>query len=55
MTIHAMGDYYLWYCDRCDSTNQTHWSRLGHFELACAACHLPARFTPPAGERLKAA
>lgn len=39
MTMIPLGDYFAWYCDWCDSTNQTHWSRLSRQQLTCAACH----------------
>lgn len=39
MNMIPMGEYYLWHCDWCDSTNYTLWSRLDADGLACAACH----------------
>lgn len=39
MKIMPMGDYYVWHCDWCDSTNYTIWTRIEHEGLACAACH----------------
>lgn len=39
MNIYAMGDYYVWHCDWCDSTNHTLWNRLDTGGLSCAACH----------------
>lgn len=41
MNIMPMGDYFVWYCDWCDSTNHFHWSRLNREELTCAACSRP--------------
>lgn len=41
MTIMPLGDYFVWYCDWCDSTNHFHWSRLNREELTCAACSRP--------------
>ena len=55
MKLIPMGEYYVWHCDRCDSTNQIHWSLLSRLELSCGACHLPARCTNPAEEQLQAA
>lgn len=34
-----MGDYYVWHCDWCDSTNYTLWARMEREGLACTACH----------------
>ena len=39
MNMYVMGDYYVWHCDWCDSTNHTLWSRLNPDGLTCAACH----------------
>ena len=39
MKIMPMGDYYVWHCDWCDSTNYTIWTRMEKEGLACAACH----------------
>jgi hypothetical protein len=41
MNMIPMGEYYVWFCERCDSTNQTHWSRTHRHDLTCAACHAP--------------
>lgn len=39
MKIFPMGDYYVWYCDWCDSRNQTLWARIDLGVVTCAACH----------------
>ncbi|NVN99589.1 MAG: hypothetical protein HXX17_09715 [Geobacteraceae bacterium] len=39
MKLMPMGDYYLWHCDWCDSTNYTIWTRLERDGLTCSACH----------------
>ena len=39
MKIMPMGDYYVWHCDWCDSTNYTIWTRLERDGLSCTACH----------------
>lgn len=39
MKIMPMGDYYVWHCDWCDSTNYTIWTRIEREGVACAACH----------------
>ena len=38
MKLTLLGDYYVWYCDRCDSRNHTLWTRVGTKEIACGAC-----------------
>lgn len=40
MKIMPMGDYYVWHCDWCDSTNYTLWKRIKKHALSCSACHL---------------
>jgi hypothetical protein len=49
MNNFAMGEYYLWYCDWCDSTNQTHWGMISRHDLCCAACHQPGSDSAAAG------
>jgi len=39
MKLIPMGEYYVWHCDWCDSTNYILWSRLDEENLSCAACH----------------
>ena len=39
MKIMPMGDYYVWHCDWCDSTNHTIWTRIDGQGFTCAACH----------------
>lgn len=39
MKLMPVGDYYVWHCDWCDSTNYTLWTRMELEGLACAACH----------------
>lgn len=39
MQLMPHGDYYLWYCDRCDSRNLTLWTRIDTGEITCAACY----------------
>lgn len=48
MRIIPMGDYYVWYCEWCDSRNQTLWARLEGGSVTCAACQ--QRFTVFAGQ-----
>ncbi len=39
MKIMPMGDYYIWYCEWCDSKNLTLWTRVEKNEVICGACH----------------
>lgn len=39
MKIMPMGDYYVWYCEWCDSKNLTLWTRMEKNEVVCGACH----------------
>ncbi len=39
MKIMPMGDYYVWYCEWCDSKNLTLWTRVEKNEVLCGACH----------------
>ena len=39
MELIPKGDYYVWYCDWCDSTNYTIRTLMEHDDFACAACH----------------
>ena len=33
------GDFYVWHCNWCDSTNQTVWTNMATEGLTCGACH----------------
>lgn len=37
MTIMPMGDFYVWYCERCDTRNLTLWARFDD-GVTCGAC-----------------
>ncbi|WP_243373274.1 hypothetical protein [Geotalea sp. SG265] len=39
MQLMPMGDYYVWYCEWCDSRNMTLWTRIDAKEVACSCCH----------------
>jgi hypothetical protein len=39
MKLMPMGDYYLWYCEWCDSRNLTLWTKVTTDQVCCAACH----------------
>ncbi len=41
MKLMPFGDYYLWFCDWCDSQNRTIWTRIDTHNLTCAACYRP--------------
>jgi hypothetical protein len=34
-----MGDYYVWYCEWCDTRNLTLWTRFEQDDVYCGACH----------------
>ena len=38
MKLMPKGDYYIWYCDWCDSRNLTLWTRIEEGEVVCACC-----------------
>lgn len=38
MKLMPQGDYYLWYCEWCDSRNLTLWTKVAKNQLCCAAC-----------------
>jgi len=38
MKLMPQGDYYLWYCEWCDTRNLTLWTRVVKNQLCCAAC-----------------
>jgi hypothetical protein len=41
MKLMPQDDYYLWYCDWCDSRNRTHWTRVEQGKVQCGACQMP--------------
>jgi hypothetical protein len=41
MKMIPMGDYYVWYCEWCDSRNLTLWTRIETGRVSCGACHTP--------------
>ena len=44
MKIFPEGDYYIWFCDWCDSSNLTLWTRFEISEPCCGVCHHPLTF-----------
>ena len=43
MKVMPMGDYYVWFCDWCDSRNHTLWTRVATKGAVCSACHRSGR------------
>lgn len=41
MKLTPIDDYYLWYCDWCDSRNLTLWTRVEKDKVQCGACQMP--------------
>ncbi len=39
MKLMPMGDYYIWFCEWCDSRNLTLWTRFEKGDVYCGACH----------------
>ena len=39
MKLSTAGEYYVWYCDWCDSRNLTPWTRTGTGKVNCGGCH----------------
>jgi hypothetical protein len=38
MQLMPQGDYYVWYCEWCDTRNMTLWVKIEKNQLCCAAC-----------------
>jgi hypothetical protein len=34
-----MADYYVWFCDWCDSRNLTPWTGASTGKVCCGGCH----------------
>jgi len=34
-----MGEYYVWYCEWCDSRNLTRWAQATGGKVSCGCCH----------------
>ena len=39
MKTMTMGEYYVWYCEWCDSRNLTPWTRVTGGKVCCGGCH----------------
>ena len=51
MKLMLMGDYYVWYCEWCDSRNLTPWTRIEKGLVSCGACH--TSFATPGAEHFR--
>jgi hypothetical protein len=49
MNIIPLGDYYAWYCDWCDTRNQTLQQKFTAGTVTCGACHKPFSLPVAAG------
>lgn len=51
MRLMPMGDYYVWYCEWCDSRNLTLWTRIDAKKVSCGCCHreFPVSMQPAIG------
>ncbi len=43
MKIMPMGDYFVWFCDWCDSRNHSLWTHVETTSPVCAACQRSCR------------
>ncbi|HEX9022711.1 MAG TPA: hypothetical protein VF799_02625 [Geobacteraceae bacterium] len=50
MQLIPQGDYYVWFCDWCDSRNLTLWTRVEKGKVLCGACLTPFATLPFSGE-----
>ncbi|GFO53645.1 hypothetical protein GMSM_06520 [Geomonas sp. Red276] len=39
MKTMAMSDFYVWYCEWCDSRNLTPWKTTAAGQVCCGGCH----------------
>lgn len=54
MKLIPQGDYYVWYCDWCDSRNHTLWTRVEIEKVTCEVCYTPFAIDPFPMEELHA-
>lgn len=45
MRIVPVGDYYVWYCEWCDSRNRTMWARMEEERVVCGVCHKAFKYS----------
>ncbi len=50
MKLIPQGDYYVWFCDWCDSRNLTLWTRVEKGKVVCGVCFTPFAMPPFSGE-----
>ncbi len=55
MKLMPEGDYYIWFCDWCDSRNHTLWTKLEKGKLVCGVCYTPFAITPYLNEEMNSA
>ena len=47
MKLIPVGDYYLWFCEWCDSQNRTLWARMDAHHLTCGVCSRQVAVSSP--------
>ena len=55
MRLIPQGDYYIWYCDWCDSRNNTLWTRVEKGKVVCGVCYNQVEIAPFPMERTSSA
>ena len=55
MRLIPQGDYYIWYCDWCDSRNNTLWTRVEKGKVVCGVCYNHVEIAPFPMERTSSA
>ena len=46
MKMKPMGDYYVWFCEWCDSRNATLWAHVATPNVCCSACQQKFHILP---------
>jgi len=55
MKLMPQGDYYVWFCDWCDSRNATLWTRIEDGKVVCNVCYTPFAISPVSTEEMSSA
>ena len=55
MKLMPQGDYYVWFCDWCDSRNQTLWTRIEEGKVVCSVCFTPFASSPISPKEMSSA
>ncbi len=55
MKLMPQGDYYIWFCDWCDSRNHTLWTRIDKGKVVCAVCYTPFAISQFVAEEMNSA